>query len=711
MRNYMLALRSKSRLTAEWIANPHLRRQKYIVFAVLFYLLALLIYIHPILGHCGSRMMGVPGDQTGLVWRYMANPQPLWGGTNWTNAPYGENLWQPQLITGTLFYVPVWALAKISGPVCAYNVATSFGFLLSATVMFLFIMWLTRWRNFIGALLAGYVVAFNPYLLSKTPYHPSYVFCGIIIGILWALMALWRNARFRTASIVAVLTAATFYFDPYFPLLAFILGLGFFAGVFVYDLRQHGSLDRSLKPMKQLVLVVPLLMLLLSPVIYFKLHYNQEINAIVGSSRGSILADSLAYGARPIEYFLPAATNPLLPSAYYHYRLANVHGSSFGESTVYIGLIPLALALYFLYTTFVKAHKSKPTQQDLRQLGYIGLSVAIVAGLFSLPPQAHVFGVLVRFPSDIIIHVTTIWRAFARLFVVLQIGIAMMAAFGVWQLLASRRLARVRYWLAAAIFIGLFVEYLAYNPFHENFWSYDDTPKTYATIKNDPSIREIAEYPLLEAPRNYAFIYYLTYQSYHHKPMINSALSNSPQANVRASIMNLANWQTPGVLRALGVDRVVLHGKNLASSFANFEVNGDKSYDWPASNYVESLTIKPDIGKKDYALAIGRGFDGPSNYGYENVDYFMHQYGELDPVLMQQAKTRSSAMVRIEYYAFEKVPRRIDIKQAGKFVTTVYPTETKQVIEFTIDPNKSIDIYPQNPPKDYSFVVSNMEVE
>ena len=236
-------------------------------------------------------------------------------------------------------------------------------------------------------------------------------------------------------------------------------------------------------------------------------------------------------------------------------------------------------------------------------------------------------------------------------------------------------------------------------------------PSLYTDIKNDPSIDRIAEYPMLDPPRNFSFIFYLSYQAYHEKPMINSAKAHSPSKKYRESMADLYDWQTPGALKQLGVDKVVVHGENSVTVDSPAFTDKKISYDNQTRNPVTSYSIASEVTPKAYLLAIDDGFDGPSNYNYWDIDYYMHQYGVIKPTLLPGAKKKEDAVARIEFYAFEKKPRKVKFMQGSKTLASVSPTESKQIVEFSFNPSIPIRILPDNAPKDYSFVISNMEAK
>ena len=138
--------------------------------------------------------------------------------------------------------------------------------------MFAFVRWLTR-RNSI-ALLAGYAFAFTPYLQIKTGVHPSYVYEGLFVGIIWLFLMFWKRPRPALAVWMAVLTALTFYWDAYFVLIAGILWAGLLAGAATYELINHRETDRICAASKLAPWRLSPSSLLLLPLAYVRLHYS-----------------------------------------------------------------------------------------------------------------------------------------------------------------------------------------------------------------------------------------------------------------------------------------------------------------------------------------------------------------------------------------------------------------------------------------------------
>lgn len=688
-----------------------------IAVGIIFYVGLLLSYVAPILPNCSERFMGAPGDQTAFAWLSNATPDSplLWGNTTWTNAPYGENLYQPMHITGLIPYTATWAMTKVVTPECAFNILMSFGFILTSVVTFLFILWLTRRKSYVAAWFGGYAATFTPYIMAKTPYHVSYVYCGLLVGLLWLLLVLWKKRSYRVAAGLMVLTAAIFYHDPYFIELSIVLYLSFFVGLALYVWRAKIPWKHYGDFIKKLLFVSPIFLVLITPMVYTRVAYSNQIDQAVKNSRDSdIMQEGLVYGARPWEYFFPSTYNPLLPDKLKQFKYDHQHGSNPAETTLYVGLVPTGLTLWFLVMYFRKKLEKDAisSRVDLGLIVSVTASLVVIAGLLSLLPRASIFGLEFHFPSELLLSLTSMWRVPARLIVIVQIGLAIFSALAL-TVIISRLSGRkvLRFVVIGGLIVASFLEFLSYNPFDRWYWGYDKIPSTYAEVKDNPSVKRIAEYPMLDPPRNYAFIYYLTYQSYHRKQMINSAKVNSPMKSYRESIADVDDWQTPGVLKQLGVDRVLVHSSGASSTKSPYLDAITSSSDPIAGDTVTSYALSSGVAAKPYLLRIGAGFDGPSSFGYQDIDYYMHGTGLLVPTLLPSATSSKKVAARIEYYGFNKQPMGVTFSQNGKILATRSLTKDKQIAELLIDTDTPVKIDVTHVVGDNTLVVSNMEIK
>jgi hypothetical protein len=190
-------------------------------------------------------------------------------------------------------------------------------------------------------------------------------------------------------------------------------------------------------------------------------------------------------------------------------------------------------------------------------LTYYGLVVfllmtAIGTAAFTLPPDVTLGGHIFHTPVYFLIHVTVYWRVFARLFLVVDPLIVLLAATGLYAItLKWSRKQRVL--LVALCTVFLFAEYQLL-PIRSVSNLQTSSPKTYQMLANDKAVRVIAEYPIQDL--SYA-VQVFSYQLVHHKQLLNAHDSVILQEPFLQSITGLADVQALGALKARGVQVIV----------------------------------------------------------------------------------------------------------------------------------------------------------
>jgi len=531
----------------------------------LLFFAACALYYQGTLLRCTDTLMSGPGDQTaGLIWLHTMSPgSPLWGFTHISNYPYGESLHQAAQWSGALLYLVYWLLANLAGAVCGYNLLNLLGFFSAAVIMYAFVKWLTK-RPLI-AVLAGYAVAFTPYFQFKTTGHPSYVFQGVLVAIIWLTLKLWRSPRLSLAIGLGATLAATLYIDPYFVLFAIVLMTALLGSLIGYDLWRRVRLGWGSR-LRALGLTIITALVLISPLIYVRIHDATAIDQFVGGSRNPVKFDAQIYSARPWEYFEPAGTNQLLlallGSDYAKHR--DHHISNPAEYTINLSLTLIALVIVTILILDRRAlyrRRLWPANLSLRIEPGLLLTIALVLGVlafvFSLPPTIH--GNF-KLPTYYLTSVISMWRVFARLYVLVNIALVLLASVALAALWVLLRRTWQRVGLVLLVFVGVAVEYQVF-PIPRPVWSFrDNTPTVYYWLAQQSSIHAVAEYSLDEEATTGLPTLTRSYDTIDRKPMLNSALPASPQGPQRGSIRTLTDPQTVPALRALGIDTVITHG-------------------------------------------------------------------------------------------------------------------------------------------------------
>ena len=543
------------------------------------YVLLVVYYMTPEVMHCSTTVDGFGDNTAGPIWRYWASPHsPFWGQEKLTNYPYGDNLSNPVNFSGSLQYIFYWLLAKVLGPVCGYNFLNFIGLVATALAMYGLIRFLTR-KSWI-AWFAGYAVAFTPYFQVKIGGHPSYAYQALLIGTIWAFLSVIKTRKRSGAIVLGLLTAACFYLDPYFILLeALVLGGFGFAWLVLFVVSQKRGAAKEKKntrsQLRVLVIAAIIAVSLILPLAAIKISKSAEINSYVSSARGNVLYEARACSNWPHEYLLPFVLHPTFEHLFGKARyqsvlnsLDNFYHCGIGEDSVGLSLTLLAVVM-FAGSVVVwerlsgRRIKFSGAYYDPRLVIGGAAAAGILAVAIGLPP-VHYHGI--PSPSYELLQITHTWRTLTRVYVVVNISLVITAAFALAFFAdAFRKHPRFLRTAFVVIILLVAVEYQAFTPFRGNTLStfnyQTSAPETYYWLAKQRDIKTVAEYPLERyGGESDALSYYLTMQKIHGKPILNSALPNSPQDSLRSGLKSLSDPQTIPVLKQLGVDTVIIHG-------------------------------------------------------------------------------------------------------------------------------------------------------
>lgn len=543
-------------------------------------------YMGPSISSCATTTYGFGDNTAGPIWRHqLPEPQGLLGApTSQTNYPFGDNLYNPVGYSLVLQTALIKGAQSIAGPVCGYNLINVAGFVISALVMFGFIYALTRKRWI--ALFTGYAVSYTPYFQMKIGGHPSYGYQALFIAIIWLFYRVVKHRKISDAVALAIAYLASVYFDPYFALFASLILGAIFAGWLMTNRslftvaswhKKRGIEYEATIVAKRILLSLAVIVIGLLPLVAIYITKGSQIDSTVAAARGNVVAEAKACSNYPQEYLVPFVLSPvfghIVGTEKYQKSVTALKDQlscGIGEDTVGLSLVLMAIVAVGIVIFFWEILNRR--RIGIRRLLtfepkslIIGIVLIGLAGvLLGLPPTKYQG--IIPTPSYELLQITPTWRTLARVYMLVNLSLVIMSAV-VLAYFSDHFKQRHKLLLVSFIFItmGTFLEYQAFAPFSGNklsTFSYaNDAPSAYVWLSEQRKLRVIAEYPLeREGGESDAGSYYLTMQAIHKKKLFNSALSNSPQENIKSSIKNLTDPQTIPTLRALGVDAVVAHG-------------------------------------------------------------------------------------------------------------------------------------------------------
>lgn len=522
---------------------------------------------------CDTFVRGRPNDGTsGAVWLNWAWERT--GGSPFQPVQYltggnlGDVLWRPLLIVNVAILLPMWAFTKVVGPVCAYNLTFVLGYVTSGLGMWALVRHLVRSRAV--ATVVALVFAFSSFSQLKAEWgHTGGVFLALFPLLVLALVRLWERVTVARVLAVGACWGALPYVDGYHLTFAALTVVGVVGGMTITVLRRDGrSASRWLVHRigatvvaggVALVLLVPWALTLLS-----------DFGAIDEQTTRSA-EDAGRYGARLWEYLLPSGRHPLAPDGYTTWRIEHMHRSNFAETALYLGMVPIALAVIGVLAVrraaagadrAEGAEGAEATGEPCvdRRVVVGGLLGLVAVGvLCSLDPDMSVFGVSLPMPGDLIRAVMPQVRVLSRLVILVLTGLLALAAIGLESVLArsprpSRRAAVAGGVAAVALF-----ESLTFAPWSPPTWSYARTPAVFVSLGADDSVDTVALYPMLRAGQDGDVL--STFQPVLDKVLVNPASDTGAvddPADVVRGLAALDDPQTLPGLRMLGTDVVVV---------------------------------------------------------------------------------------------------------------------------------------------------------
>ena len=470
------------------------------------------------------------------------------------NAPYGEP--QPWVLnlaslpdTGLRF-----GLSYVFGAVAASAVFLWASFVLSGMSMFL----LTRrlFGSVPAAALAGFAFAFYPFAVNQINGHAEYMDGWVIVLAVWRMLEMTDRPTRRNGLWAGGGVALAMWFTPYFIL---IVGVAFVAlavlACVVFALR--GKRRAGLRTV--LVAAVPIGILLFA---------LAALTVLTGGAAGGVRASPVRwlydFSARPLEWLLPDRNNPVFGGLTRGYLTTHLHASNFSESSLYLGVSVLGLALVGLVIAISQLRaRGRAGLHDPALIGVLaGVVLAGVAAWFSLPPTMHVFGVTVVMPSGLVYLFTSTWRVYTRFVELLELGLCIMLAFGV-----SRLLTRLRSTTALAV-TGLLAIVLVVDLWARPLVRPASTtaPAEYVWLRDHPG-GIVADYPIMAG--DYSDYRALFWQTFDGHPVIQGYAAGSESESVKLGLADLREPSTAAGLAALGVKYIVVHpgqpGNNAAT--------------------------------------------------------------------------------------------------------------------------------------------------
>jgi hypothetical protein len=485
----------------------------------LFVVLAL-ICTFPFIAHPLSTLAApIDGDVASSVAKYQVITQD---GANPFTTERIFSVSFPEGITSNLgvdrvsfiLVLTFWIGSLTIGPILTHSLLTIFGYLLTATVAFIFVKLTTR--STLAGTVAGLVFGFSSHMYTIARAAGAYTHMWLLI---LPLLAFWwlaqKGPRWRSMALATLSIIPALFWTPYFAVHVMVVGFSCLIVTLLIWRRRYAYS----KIARAALAIVSVWVLLLAS--YWYAGTNSTSTTIPPRTSQEAYLQS----THPLMYVVPGPYSRWGHTP--HNWLANNVPQAVGTN-LYIGLSVLSLAGVALFHVLSKRrleHVSDSTQQKIRIAGLMAGLVALSTFLFSLPPKVSILSLSIPTPNYLIVEAVPALRAGQRFVMPLMGAMGILAGIGAFILISKIRRNLLR------VAVGLIM--LTVIVF--DLWALP--PSSSATTRAYPSLHRLRQLPdaptahfhkssLIEFPAQKACLL----QIQHKKTLVNDcALSRSAE--------------------------------------------------------------------------------------------------------------------------------------------------------------------------------------
>lgn len=549
---------SGSRFAPEWLTPRRSLRLRALV-ALAIYVMAAVYYSWPLVTDFGGTIYGSVGDLTGAISSLRELLQqhqvPFLPGTfHDFDAPSGLPVNWALNLAALPSYGLLWTLGLLFGANAAYGIYTLLGWVASAFAMYLLARRVTRSES--AALIAGYAFGFYPFPVLNGQGHNDFVHGWPLVILIWRVIELRDRPSRRNGLLAGAAATLALAWTAYYLLIAgVVFGTLLVSMLVVVALRSRTELASAIRAAAWSVLPPSLYVVLVA----FAARSDTSGQGV----RTHTLQELIVYSARWYEYVVPPETNRIVGDRTAPFLVNHLHGSNFSESRLYVGVSCLLLGLAGLVIVLRQAGPPRRwLGSPLAATALTAAVLAIVAFVWSAPPQVHVLGLTVSTPSDFVFKVTSTFRAYSRFVIAVMAAVSLLAGIGIAAILRGRSRPVA---VLLSVILGAVVVTDTWGRIHPGTNKLND-PAIYRVLRDQPR-GIVAEYPL--EPAGYGNYAALLYQQAHGDPILNGYTQSTPEEARALAVQHLDDPSTPGGLAALGVKYVLLTTQPVSAPGAN----------------------------------------------------------------------------------------------------------------------------------------------
>lgn len=558
--------------------------KKNIIILLLFILISI-IYTFPLILNIKSFLLGEPGDTYGVIWSMWQHKEH--DRFNYSYSTYINEIASPFGYVRTSYHpvgdIIIFLFGDIFGEILGYSLLILFGFVLSAFFMYKLAFFLTK--NNIAGIFSGIVFGFAPFAMAKA--IAGHMVFNFVLPLYILSLFYMQKKRTIMASIIAgiafILVSFSFLYYGYFMILF----------TFCFIIYDFFLIRKQKLPIKKWLLNWIIAGIIgfgvLSIHVYSFSKYSSMPKEKVVLTRP--LKDLFTYSAKPWDYMLPSAYNPILGKISKPIIDSLLIGSNYAEQTLYLGIIPVLLAFYAIWL-WRKKQVDIQQQNLIKYLFFTGLIMLI----FSAPPfvplgKFHIVnGEIISahntyFPSYLLYKIAPMFRVYARFGILVMLCTSILAGIGF-----ACVYSRFKYYRTAFVilcFALLAFEFVSVPKFIDA----KNISPVYKWLESQKGDFIIIEYPL--NPDIHGLTgEYMFYQRIHKKRMFNGAFTGTTIDKLQSTMLDVTDKKTLNIIKNLGIKYIVVHRDKYAVYNKTAPEIPDVAYIKPIKSFNKDLIYK-----------------------------------------------------------------------------------------------------------------------
>lgn len=700
------------------------RRSRFALALTGVYALGIVLATWPVARNMSNSYFGFGNDNLGGIWNFW-----WWSYArdNGLDTEFSPRLGFPFGFDLGALPVQPWerwmgeGLTHLFGPVAAYNIIILISFPLAGLTMYLLANYLLR--NRWAAALAGLIFAFAPFHFGMAMNYPalgSVQFVPLYF-LFVARFVFERRARDAAWSVLmfGVMAMGSYYYAYYALWITLAVAL-------VYGVRQRRALRAALGSMRARLrttrgaLTAAALTLSVAATTALMAWKPLQLYLDNRDTLERPVSEAVRYSARVYLWFVPGLDHPVFGERVRPFYDGNLFEAPFNEQSLYLGYIPLVLALVAVVAAVRARGTVVAAVARMRRATGFALVVGATGALITLGPFVPLGtsyyrdwaqeGGTAQIPllGRLMFEIMPTFRFFSRAQVFVMLALALLAAAGlmwVWRRLGRRELAAA---LSVLVVAGVTFEYSNRPP--ARVVDMGPTPAVYEWLADQGTDTVIAQYPMAGAAQPRSF-YYQYWHPAHATTMVN--VPGTPEAAAfTEQVRDITDPATAGRLAGAGVDLVIVHTSLPPATYPPYQpVLPDDSLparllegypqlelvrEFPGSEVYRVLDEPRETARVAGAVRTGEGFYPPEPSATGPFQW-MGDRALLEARALAPAGTRAELVATVSSFGEARtltvrvdgsVIGRADITTAGGEVRLPFalPAGPDLAIEFTASP-------------------------